>query len=109
MFTEILSNAKRTLTEIKNPNQKYYEINLHLGENGFSNYLILTVSNNFIKNTKDSTSDPASTGIGLKNIQYYATFFQNDELQGWAEFKTTYKKKYGYFTVKTYFPIITNS
>jgi hypothetical protein len=108
MFTEIQSNAKRVFAGIKKPSHRYYEINLHRGENGFSNYLILTVSNNFIKNTKDSLSDPASTRIGLKNIQYYATFFQKDEQQGWAEFKTTYKKKYGRFTVKIYFPIITN-
>ena len=106
MFTEIQSNVKRALARIKKSSHRYYEINLHRGINRFSNYLILTVSNNFIKNTKDSPSDPSSTGIGLKNIQYYATFFQRDELQGWAEFKTSFKKKYGYFSVTIYFPII---
>ena len=105
MFLEIRSNAKKALYEINKRNQRRYEINLDHGKEDYSNYLILSVTNNFQIKNGGSQVDPVSTGIGLKNIQHYATFFQKDDLQGWAQFKTAYKKKYGYFTVQIYFPL----
>ena len=108
MFIEIRSNAKRALSKVKKSSQKRYDVNLYYGEDDYSNYLILSVSNSFLINDGDSKADPVSTGIGLKNVQHYATFFQREELQGWAQFKTSYKGKYGYFTVHIYFPIWKN-
>jgi len=108
MLIEIHSNAKRALSKIEKSELWHYEVNLDYGENDYSGFLILSVTNNFSINKDDSVDDPVSTGIGLKNIQYYATFFQRGELQGWAQFNKVYKNKYGYFTVYIYFPLWKN-
>jgi hypothetical protein len=108
MFIEIRSNAEKALSKIKNSSQKHYNLNLDYGDKDYSSYLVLSVSNNFLINDGNLTADPISTGIGLKNVQHYATFFQRGELQGWAQFNTLYKRKYGYFTVQIYFPLWKN-
>jgi hypothetical protein len=108
MFTEIKLNAKKALSTIKSPHLRHYRINLEYGKDELSKFIILTVKNNFLKINGIPSSDPVSTSIGLRNVQYYATFFQKDDLQGWAEFKTIHKRKYGYFFVLIYFPVWTN-
>ena len=108
MLIEIRSNSERAHSHIEKIEHRHYDINISLGENEYSGYLILTVTNNFIKSTDNQKADPVSTGIGLKNIQYYAGFFQKGNRQGWAQFKTEYKEEYGYFTVEIYFPLWKN-
>ena len=104
IFIEIQSNAEKALSQI--PKEKrHYQINLKYGKNDYSGYGILSVTNNFVKKNKNPNSDPVSTGIGLKNIQYYATFFQQGSRQGWAQYKTQYRKNYNFFIINIFFPL----
>jgi len=102
IFIEIRSNAEKALSQI--PKEKrHYQVNLKYGKNDYSGYGILSVTNNFSK--KSETSDPASTGIGRKNIQDFANFFQQGSRMGWAEFKPEERKKYNFFIVNIFFPL----
>ena len=85
MLNEIRSNAKKAILKIQKPEQRHYQVDLNYGQSEYSSFLILSVKNNFLPNNNDHGDDPVSTGIGLNNIQHYATFFQRDELQGWAK------------------------
>ena len=72
----------------------------------YPKYLKLREITNFANNDTGTGIDPISTGIGKRNIQYYATFFQHGNRQGWAEFPPTVSKNgYNYFIVKIFFPL----
>ena len=105
ILNEIRSNVKKAILKIQKQEKRYYQIDLSYGQSEYSSFLILSVSNNYLPNNNDPGDDPVSTGIGLKNIQHYATFFQKDELQGWAQYKKEKTKEYGCFTVQIYFPL----
>jgi hypothetical protein len=104
MFCEILSNAERACSRIKDKRKWRYEIEIDVGKDQYSDYLILSVSNTFDSNHENSTADQNSTGIGLRNIQHFATFFQRGDVQGWAKVPTENEKKDGIFNIQIYFP-----
>ena len=66
------SNAEKALSYLPK-NKRYYYINLKYGKNNYSGYGILSVTNKFTKNDNSLNFDPVSTGIGLKNIQYFGS------------------------------------
>jgi hypothetical protein len=105
MLIEIRSNAEKALSYLPQQDQKHFQVNLKRVWNEYSDYGILSVTNNFIKTSNSNKSDPISTGIGLKNIQYYATFFQLGTHRGWAQFKKNYRKGKHFFIVQVFLPL----
>jgi hypothetical protein len=104
ILIETRSNAEKALSQIPK-GKRHYQVNLNYGKNDYSGYGILSVTNNFVKNDNGKNFDPISTGIGKKNIQNYATFFQQGNRQGWAQFSSECKKKYNLFSVRIFFPL----
>jgi len=105
ILIEIRSNAEKALSYIQKMEHRHYQVNTQIGKNDYSDFLMLSVTNNFIKNINNDRPDPLSTGNGLKNIQHYSTFFRKGARQGWAQFKIANRKTYDFFIVQIYFPL----
>jgi hypothetical protein len=104
MLIEIRSNAEKALSDLPEDKQ-HYQVILKKGENSYSGYGILSVINNYIERDKITSTDHISTGTGLRNIQYYAPFFQLGARQGWAQFQSKNDDDKNLFEVQIYFPL----
>ena len=104
MLIEIRFNAEKAMSKMPE-GKRHYRIKLDYGKNEYSGFGILSVINNFVKNDYGKNIDLISTGRGKRNIQYYATRFQQGDRDGWAEFISERKNYDNFFKVEIYLPL----